>query len=100
MRAPQSHETAKQQVQPNGWLPPISGNTRRPRDDNEVTEHLERATMRPQDSHSSHQTDNSRHAAPRRASLRAVLLATSALASAALPITVAHADPVDSTWLA
>jgi autotransporter-associated beta strand protein len=52
--------------------------------------------MRPQDSHSSHQTDNSRRAAPRRASLRAVLLATSALASAALPITVAHA--VDGIW--
>jgi autotransporter-associated beta strand protein len=28
-----------------------------------------------------------------------VLLATSALVSAALPITVAHADPVDATWL-
>jgi autotransporter-associated beta strand protein len=62
-------------------------------------EHLERATMRPQASHSSHQTDT-RRAAPRRASLRAILLATSALASAAVPITVAHADPVDATWLA
>jgi outer membrane autotransporter protein len=62
-----------------------------------MAKHLERATMRPQDSHSSHQTDTTR-AAPRRASLRAILLATSALASAAVPITVAHAD--DATWLA
>src|SRR6266852_4227476 len=55
--------------------------------------------MRPQASHSSHQTA-SRRAAPRRASrLRIMLLATSALASAALPTTVAHADPVDATWL-
>jgi autotransporter-associated beta strand protein len=38
--------------------------------------------------------------APRRASLRAVLLATSALASVAVPITVAHAGPIDATWLA
>ncbi len=51
--------------------------------------------MTPQASHSSPHTD-SRRAAPRRASLRAVLLATSALASAALPITVAHAG--DATW--
>ena len=55
--------------------------------------------MSPQASHSSHQTATPR-AARRRASLRAVLLATSALASAAMPITAAHADPVDATWLA
>jgi autotransporter-associated beta strand protein len=55
--------------------------------------------MTPQTSYSSHQTATGR-AAPRRASLRAVLLATSALASAALSIAVAHAaDPVDATWL-
>jgi autotransporter-associated beta strand protein len=53
--------------------------------------------MSPQASHSSHQTATTR-AARRRASLRAILLATSALASAALPATVAHA--VDATWLA
>src|ERR1700681_3385287 len=42
----------------------------------------------------------SRRAAPRRASrLRIMLLATSALASAVLPTTLAHADPVDATWL-
>jgi autotransporter-associated beta strand protein len=52
--------------------------------------------MKPQASHSSHQTATGR-AAPRRASLRAVLLATSALASAVLPATVAHA--FDATWL-
>jgi autotransporter-associated beta strand protein len=55
--------------------------------------------MTPQASHSFHQTDTTR-AALRRASLRAVLLATSALASAVLPATIAHADPVDATWLA
>ena len=54
--------------------------------------------MTPQASHSSHQTATKR-ATLRRSSLRAILLATSALASAALPITVAHADPVDATWL-
>jgi autotransporter-associated beta strand protein len=58
--------------------------------------------MRPQASHSSHQTDT-RQAARRRASLRAILLATSALVSAALPTTVARAitaQPGDATWLA
>jgi autotransporter-associated beta strand protein len=55
--------------------------------------------MKPQSSHSSHQTATGQ-AASRRARLRAVLLATSALATAALPITIAHADPVDATWLA
>src|ERR1700682_1731801 len=55
--------------------------------------------MRPQASHLSHQTA-SRRAAPRRASrLRIMLLATSALASAVLPTTLAHADPVNATWL-
>jgi autotransporter-associated beta strand protein len=53
---------------------------------------LERAAMTPQASHSSHQTA----AARRRASLRAILLATSALAAAALPATVAHAN--DAVW--
>jgi autotransporter-associated beta strand protein len=51
--------------------------------------------MKPQASHSSHQTAT-RRAAPRRARLRAVLLATSALASAVLSTTVAHA--ADATW--
>jgi autotransporter-associated beta strand protein len=54
--------------------------------------------MTPQVSRSSHQIDD-RCAASRRSScLRAILLATSALASAALSTTVAHA--VDATWLA
>ena len=53
--------------------------------------------MSPQASHSSHQTATTR-AARRRASLRAILLATSALASVALPVSVAHA--ADATWLA
>ena len=53
--------------------------------------------MTPQASHLSAHT-HSRRAAPRRRSrLRAILLATSALASAALPATVAHA--ADATWL-
>src|ERR1700681_3858959 len=51
-----------------------------------------------QASHSSHQAA-SRRAAPRRTSLRAILLAASALAAAVLPTTLAHADPVDATWL-
>jgi autotransporter-associated beta strand protein len=51
--------------------------------------------MKPQASHSSHQTATGR-AAPRRARLRAVLLATSALASAVLSTTIAHA--ADATW--
>jgi hypothetical protein len=51
--------------------------------------------MTPRASHSPHRTDNRREA-PRRASLRAVLLATSALVSAALPTAVAHAD--NGTW--
>jgi autotransporter-associated beta strand protein len=51
--------------------------------------------MTPQTSYSSHQTATGR-AAPRRARLRAVLLATSALA--ALPASVAHA--ADATWIA
>jgi autotransporter-associated beta strand protein len=56
--------------------------------------------MRPQDSHSLPHSD-SRRAAPRGAlRLRIVLLATSALVSAALSTTVAHADPVDATWIA
>jgi autotransporter-associated beta strand protein len=74
---------------------PVRRKRAAPRDGNEVTEHLEGATMRPQASHSSHQTDTGR-AAPRRALLRAILLATSALASAALPTTVAHAG--SATW--
>ena len=53
--------------------------------------------MRPQACHTSAHTDSRRSAAPRRASLRAVLLATSALASVAVPITVAHAGPIDAT---
>jgi autotransporter-associated beta strand protein len=59
--------------------------------------------MRPQASHSSHQID-ARQAARRRAlRLRTVLLATSAMVSAALSTTVAHAItaiPGDATWLA
>jgi autotransporter-associated beta strand protein len=51
--------------------------------------------MKPQTSHSSHQTAAGR-AAPRRAGLHAVLLATSALASAVLSTTVAHA--ADAAW--
>jgi autotransporter-associated beta strand protein len=49
--------------------------------------------MLPQLSHSSHQP-----AAPRRSCFRAILLATSALASTALPATLASA--ADATWLA
>jgi autotransporter-associated beta strand protein len=52
--------------------------------------------MKPQASHSSHQTATG-CAAPRRARLRAVLLATSALATASLPTTVA-AQALDATW--
>jgi len=52
--------------------------------------------MTPQASHLSAHTD-SRRAAPRRSSrLRAILLATSALASVALPATLAYAG--DATW--
>src|SRR6266478_3644397 len=52
--------------------------------------------MTPQSSHLSAHTD-SRRAAPRRSSrLRAILLATSALASVALPATLAYAG--DATW--
>jgi autotransporter-associated beta strand protein len=51
--------------------------------------------MKPLSSHSSHQTATGR-AAPRRARLRTVLLATSALASVALSTTMAHAG--DATW--
>jgi hypothetical protein len=51
--------------------------------------------MTPQISHSSHQTATPRRAA-RRASFRTILLATSALASAALSTTVARAT--DATW--
>jgi autotransporter-associated beta strand protein len=51
--------------------------------------------MAPHASHSSHRTDT-RRGAPRRASLRAILLATSALAASVLPTTVAHA--IDATW--
>src|SRR5882724_7403903 len=58
--------------------------------------HLERTAMTPQASHLSAHTD-SRRAAPRRSSrLRAILLATSALASVALPATLAYAG--DATW--
>jgi autotransporter-associated beta strand protein len=64
-----------------------------------MAEHLERATMKPRASHSSHQTDTKR-AVSRGASLRAILLATSALASAALSATVAHAADGDATWSA
>jgi autotransporter-associated beta strand protein len=53
--------------------------------------------MKPRASQSSHQAADSRRAATGRA-LRAVLLATSALASAALSTTAAHA--ADATWLA
>jgi len=53
--------------------------------------------MRPQASHLSALTDSRRAAPRRRSRLRAILLATSALASAALPATVAHA--ADATWL-
>jgi hypothetical protein len=52
--------------------------------------------MRPQASPSSAQAVSTRPASPRRSRLRAVLLATSALASAALPATVAHAG--NATW--
>jgi autotransporter-associated beta strand protein len=51
--------------------------------------------MKPRASHSSHQTATTRRAA-RRACFRAILLATSALASAALSTTIARAD--DATW--
>jgi autotransporter-associated beta strand protein len=55
--------------------------------------------MTPQISHASHQTATRRRAATGRA-IRAALLATSALASAALSMTAVHAaDPVDATWL-
>jgi autotransporter-associated beta strand protein len=53
--------------------------------------------MTPQASHLSAHTDSRRAAPRRRSRLRAILLATSALASAALPATVAHA--ADATWL-
>lgn len=54
--------------------------------------------MKPQASHSSRQTAASR--TTRRAPLHAILLATSALASAALSTTAVRAADGDATWLA
>lgn len=54
--------------------------------------------MKPRASHSSHQTVTKRSVS-RGASLRAILLATSALASAAVSTTVARAADGDATWI-
>src|SRR5260370_39451818 len=54
--------------------------------------------MKPRASHSSHQTATSRRAATGRA-LRAVLLATSALATAVLPTMAVRAADGDATWI-
>jgi autotransporter-associated beta strand protein len=62
-----------------------------------MAEHLERATMKPRASHSSHQAATKR-AVSRGASLRAVLLATSALATAVLPTMAVRAADGDATW--
>src|SRR5713101_6305326 len=76
---------------------PVRRKRAAPCNGNEVTKHLEGATMRPQASHSSHHAYSRRAAARRASRLRIMLLATSALASAALPITVAHAGSI-AAW--